>query len=328
MLLPHPHPARHAAALVLLGMLCSVSPLAGSEPGWHLEGAAVEWKVTGEVKKDRDVSGVLITREGLGALVSDETRAAQEFSYSRTSREIRIGSLLPFLPGKGTEIDMEAAALSPDGTRAYFTGSHSMARKKGVLEPERSNVFRVEVNSRGGFTKKIDQGNFRTVINTQSALANALDKAADGTGVDIEGLAVHSDKLLVGFRAPLVDGMAVILEVPEKDVFGGAKTTGETTLHRINLGTGRGIREMLRIPDGFLLIAGDTASDTDKSTFELFHWSGPETDQLQCIGPISDPPGKAEALGLLHSTPDEMEILILFDGASNGGPRSQLLKKK
>jgi len=312
----------------MVGMLCAASPVAGGEPGWHLEGAAVEWKVSGEVVKDKDVSGVVINRDGIGALVSDETRAAQEFSYSRTSRKINMGSLLPLLPGKGTEIDMEAASLSPDGTRAYFAGSHSLARKKGVLEPERSNVFRLAINSDGGFTKKLDQGNFRSVIATQPALATALDKTADGTGVDIESLAIHGDKLLVGFRAPLVDGIAVILEVPEKDVFGGAKTKGETTLHRVDLGYGRGIRDMLRIPDGFLLIAGDAASDTEKSTFELFHWSGPETGKIQRIGLISDPPGKAEALGLLHAASNAIEILILFDGATNGGPRSQLLKKK
>jgi hypothetical protein len=96
------------------------------------------------------------------------------------------------------------------------------------------------------------------------------------------------------------------------------------------MGPGLGIREIVAATSGFLIIAGNSASEpSEKYTqsvdydedrgFFLVAWDGKGSD-VHKIGPIPDVTGKAEAMMILEEAPDHVTVLILFDGPRQGRP--------
>jgi hypothetical protein len=149
------------------------------------------------------------------------------------------------------------------------------------------------------------------------------------SGVNIEGLAVRNGRLFVGFRGPNLDGFAFVLEIAAADVF-DAKPEPQYTLHKLRLGKGLGIREIVAAESGFLIIAGNAGSEpSDKFTesenyeedrdYSLVLWDG-KSSEVHQIGPIPNTPGKAEAMTILEESASEVTVLILFDGPKGGRP--------
>jgi hypothetical protein len=89
---------------------------------------------------------------------------------------------------------------------------------------------------------------------------------------------------------------------------------------------GRGIRDMVKVPDGFLLLAGPVG-DGD-APHRVYLWNGKDClpgrngagGTLRMLGDVPAPPGgKAEALMLTGETAQGYEALVLFDSAKDGG---------
>jgi hypothetical protein len=289
------------------------------------------WSVTGKIAKGKDASAAALVGPGSGIVASDETRFVQLIDLDPSARTILAGAQIELLPGEGTELDIEAAATAEDSGDLYLLGSHGKARKKDVIEATRSMIFRVPLDSAtgrpaaGGHAK----ASLREWITATPEIARALDAPTDGAGLDFEGMAERAGTLFIGVRAPLVDGRAVILEIPAAEVFGAAAGTARPAakVHRLNLGPGLGIRSLERIADGFLLIAGAAAPDPDEGAeFILCHWPGPGSEVSE-ITRLRDLPGKAEGMMVVATGPATMELLFWFDGAKNGGPRSLVLRR-
>ena len=148
-------------------------------------------------------------------------------------------------------------------------------------------------------------------------------------GVNIEGLAARDGRLYVGFRSPNLQGDAFVMEIRADDVFGGTPRPAGT-LHRLRLGPGLGIRELVAARSGFLLIAGNAGSEPSKEypdsqdyekdrEFFLFEWDGKSSD-VHKIGTLPKTTGQAEAMTILEQTRDSVTVLILFDGPDGGRP--------
>ena len=255
---------------VTTGLLTAMTAMADSSVGtWRVEWGQA-WKVRGDLAKGRDLSGAASFGGDKALVISDETRAAQEVSIDRAARTLTAGKQVPLLPGSGPELDLEgvAALMEP---RAYFlVGSQALSRKGGVLEPDRGGLFRLPVDEAGasdaGAVTKID---LRAVLAADAELKPFVDKSADENGLDIEGLAGREGVLFLGLRAPVRDGEATILSMEADALWRGkaasgggqaASGSGQATVthHRIALGEGRGIRDLVALADdaGFLVLAG------------------------------------------------------------------------
>ena len=113
------------------------------------------------------------------------------------------------------------------------------------------------------------------------ALKEAAEVAdvKDGNGLNIEGLAFDAggERLLVGFRGPLVDGKAMLVAIENVDeVFDkGAEPRIADEAILLDLG-GDGIRGMTYDPrlEGFLIISGPLEQVEDVP-FRLWFWSRP-----------------------------------------------------
>jgi hypothetical protein len=98
---------------------------------------------------------------------------------------------------------------------------------------------------------------------------NAVQTAVPGkdNGLDIEGLAVHDDRVFLGLRGPVLRGWAVILqlEIDERTTDNGAtelrlRPTAQGAAYRkyfLQLG-GLGVRELFADGDDLLVLAGPT----------------------------------------------------------------------
>lgn len=288
--------------------------------GWRIDGSVHVWSVDGTIKGPKDVSGAASISAGRGVLVSDEPRVVQPFRYDTAIRKIIVEDSTTVLAGNGKELDLEGIAASRAGGCYYATGSHSVARKSGNVQPDRLHVFRVPVNESTGAIKtgSIAVTTLVPVIKSDAILRDTIGKSSDAGGLDIEGLAEKNGSLFFGLRSPSIEGHAFIIEVRAGELFANAESATHHT-HQITLGTGLGIRDIAAMRDGFLLIAGRSGNDETAHGFTLHHWSGPGGG-LTKIGDIPVPVGKAEGLMVLGETDATVDVLVFFDGAENGAP--------
>jgi hypothetical protein len=328
---------------VTTGLLTAMTAMADSSVGtWRVEWGQA-WKVRGDLAKGRDLSGAASFGGDKALVISDETRAAQEVSIDRAARTLTAGKQVPLLPGSGPELDLEGvtALMEP---RAYFlVGSQALSRKGGVLEPDRGGLFRLPVDETGapdaGAVTKID---LRAVLAADAELKPFVDKSADENGLDIEGLAGREGVLFLGLRAPVRDGEATILSMEVDALWRGQAASGSgqaasgsgqatVTHHRIALGEGRGIRDLVALADdaGFLVLAGPSGGGGGgkKSAlgeaYEFWHWPGPGSPAVR-LGPLgpaaTSDQAKAEGLLILSQSSTHIEGIIFHDGPKNGAP--------
>ena len=156
-------------------------------------------------------------------------------------------------------------------------------------------------------------------------------------GVTIEGLAVRDGQLYFGFRGPVLDGVARVLAVDADALFGSeAGRALETTITSLALGQRRGIRDMVAVKTGILLLAGpDDSSASQNVGWVLAWWDGkPGESSTSVVQPRllaaldlggvklrnCDKELKPEAMTVLEETPSVYKLLVLSDGMCDGGP--------
>ncbi len=282
----------------------------------------------GTVVENEDISGIATISDGWGLVGSDETRLVQLFRLSNESRRMMLTESQALL-NSGDEIDIEAIAAEKN--LFYVTGSHGVSKKKGKVQDNRFKMFRITLDTTSGraVLRDLRTATLSHVLASDGTLGRYFNKPLQHSGVNIEGLAARDGRLFVGLRNPSVEGHAFVLEVRADDVFSSAPNPS-TTLHKLRLGTGYGLREIVPTRAGFLVLAGNAGSEpSDKypksqnfdptREFVLFHWDG-RTPDVQRIGSLSDPPGKAEAILVVQEQDAEITVLILFDGPAGGAP--------
>ena len=283
------------------------------------------------VAQGKDLSGLAFISDRFGLLGADEARQVQVVEMIRPAKTLRVLETITLLRS-GSEIDIEAIAA--DGDYYYIVGSHGAAKASGQQQQNRYRIFRLQVDRATGrpsgpLTASLKTASLVDVLRADPVLGPHFAQPLQRRGINIEGLAARDGRLYVGFRSPNLQGDAFVMEIRAEDVFGG--TAWPTyTLHRLRLGPGLGIRDLVAARSGFLLIAGNAGSepsqeyadsqDYDKDReFFLFDWDG-RSAQAHQIGVIPKTTGQTEALTILDQTPDSVTVLILFDGPEGGRP--------
>ncbi|MHC4517165.1 MAG: DUF3616 domain-containing protein, partial [Planctomycetota bacterium] len=322
-------------ASLLPGPVCayarSPSPAErGRRPEWTRIDFLGRFAFDGNVLEDEDLSGIACVSPTRGLIGADERGAVQVVELSRSNRSLKVLRTVA-LVNADEELDIEAIAC--EGAFYYIVGSHGVAKKSGLRQVGRYRVFRLRVDPITGMPddggKALAVASLSGILAADPTLGKYFGKPLQNKGLNIEGLAVRKGRLYVGLRNPNLAGRAFVVEVPADDLFAGAGPP-VYRLHKLMLGRGLGIREMVAGRSGFLIIAGNAGSepsdrhprakDYDKNRgFWIFDWDGEDTD-VHKIGRIPNPPGKAEAMTILEEFADGLTVLILFDGAPRGRP--------
>jgi hypothetical protein len=249
------------------------------------------------------------------------------------------------------ELDGEAVAWDTATKAFYVVGSHGHPRDrrhKLVLPdaaPEiaarinaSSRVIRVALDPasvddegrlKGGVKPDIKpSAMLRTLLSEQPALKPFMDKRLDKNGLTIEGAALRNQRLHVGLRGPILNETAD----PEKDevavfsvslisLFEGGHA--DPQLKRLKLGPGRGIRDLVAVADGFLVLAGP--SGDGEGLYTIYAWDGDkDLRRLKDLPKFTDADGdqiKPEGLLRLDNDATGARVLVLFDGGKEGEPR-------
>lgn len=211
------------------------------------------------------------------------------------------------LPGGRTgEMDIEGMAVA-DGC-LWLCGSHSLKRDKpghdGLAamrgldwDPNRAFLDRVPVVDRGEgvfepmlgveptdgspartsrmlrMRRKRDKGPIRRALAKDPLVGPFVDLPCKENGLDIEGMAVRGDTVLLGLRGPVVGGRALILRIDLKEKGKRLKlrrqANGRHALQALDLG-GQGIRDLAWGGDRLLILSGATTDiEARQSVFAI-----------------------------------------------------------
>ena len=261
---------------------------------------------------------------------------------------------------RGTDEELDAEGAATDGQYFYVTGSHSAKRSDCASNPASRHVLRFKLDPSTGRALRFpasgsalvdyaDTGKLWQIMQAQPGLAAHVgerkclgseppDKApalAGQQGVNIEGLAVQAGRLYFGFRGPAVQGVGQVLAVDADALFSAdVARDPKATLTRLALGPNRGIRDMIAVKNGFLLLAGPDDSPASKNAGWIVAWWDGQSAPEQIVQPkvlaaldlsgvklrSCDKELKPEAMTVLEETPKTYRLLVLSDGMCDGGP--------
>lgn len=298
----------------------------GPMPRWTRVRLVGSYSFEGDVFEDKDLSGIACVSRQHCLIGADEGRRVQVARLSREAKTLRVERTIELLTS-GEEIDIEAIAA--DGGYCYIVGSHGISKKEGRRQENRFKIFRLKVDPAGGVAAEPDVASLSGLLRADPVLGPHYRQPLQRRGVNIEGLAAREGRLFVGFRGPNLDGNAFVMEIAAEEVFAATRRPGYR-LRRVRLGKGLGIRELVALKSGFLIIAGNAGSEPSEKYadaedyekdrgFEMFAWDG-QSSEARRIGVIPNVPGKAEAMTVLEESEDDVTVLMLFDGPKRGRP--------
>ena len=272
-------------------------------------------------------------------------------------RSVRLPDLVD-LPAGEDEVDVEGLARS--GPWLWAVGSHSLKRKrirpgdpdakarkrlsKVVREENRFVLLRLPVDPATGLpAREVRTGDGEVL--TAAVLGGHRDSLAEAlgddpllapffaipskdNGVDVEGLAVHGDRLYVGFRGPVLRGWAVVAEVrpetrpgdPHRLRLREFPEGGTYRLHLLDL-AGLGVRDLCPDGDDLLVLAGPSMSLS--GPVRVHRWRGACAADAPELVRREEVPAVLE---LAHGEgEDHAEGIAVLDETGPGGERRLLV---
>ena len=284
----------------------------------------------GPVLEGKDLSGIALVSPTRGLIGADESSAVQVVELSAAARTLKV---LRTVALRSAEEELDVEAIACEGPYYYIVGSHGVAKKSGTLQASRYRIFRLQVDPLTSMPapgrQALTAASLSGILKADPVLGKHFGKPLQQRGLNIEGLAVRNGRLFVGLRNPNLEGHAFVIEVAADELFASGKPPAHR-LHKLKLGRGLGVREIVAARSGFLLIAGNAGSEPSKkhtraldhepdTGFWIFAWDG-QAQNVHNIGRIPNAPGKAEAMTILDDSPEGLNVLILFDGAPQGQP--------
>jgi hypothetical protein len=335
---------RRFAALACAALLCTAAFGAIEDRG------PVEF--SGEIEGHDDLSAVAVSGDFL-LIGSDETRGVQ--LLRKTAAGYAVERTLALLPADDNAAEMDIEAIAVDGNTVYVIGSHSLTRPRVKTEfgykknrgrlarlpndkdsahefRTRNTLVRFELDAQGR-ARELRSASLREVLDKTWPFKLFRGIPSKENGVDIEGLAARAGKLYAGFRGPVLRGNYVpVLE------FELADRVKKPRVLYVSL-CGKGARDLTAVSDGFLILAGPV-SDIP-GAYDLYFWDGRDTvpganpiGTLTWLGELPAAAstdrakiGKAEGVALLDETASGYEVLVVFDGLTDGGARKYAVHK-
>jgi hypothetical protein len=348
---------RAVLGLIVTGCLVPFADATAAQERVLIPESAEPWDAGDGFKMRRKlrqaISGIACERNQKGdrvcLLVLDEAAEGRHVTLSKSGYALDMERVI--LRDTQDELDAEAAAT--DGTYFYIAGSHSATRKKCNSNPGSRFVIRIRRDPASGratgartetsalWTIMAAQEKLRDHVGEEKCLGtepppeNAAKKGQ--RGVNVEGMAVRDGKLHFGFRGPAKDGAAPILSVNLAGLFpdqGAPASSPDPVVTSIKVGKQRGIRDLLSVKDGILILAGpDDDQGSREAGWVLLLWDGkPGASNIvepKQLGRLSldgikrrscdDDEIKPEALALVDEQ-DHGRIVVMSDGLCDGGP--------
>ena len=154
----------------------------------------------------------------------------------------------------------------------------------------------------------------------------------EADGLNIEGVAVIDEQLIVGLRAPVISSKAFLISVDLELLFSpvSSRPMGHVRPIPLPLGPHAGVRDLAVISDRKLLVLTGPAQEQENvpSSFFLVDLNLPSSAiHLATLRPIveDDSRGKAEGVAVLDRNDDSVRVLVMFDGLPGGGPREYVI---
>jgi hypothetical protein len=241
--------------------------------------------------------------------------------------------------GEGKFKDLDGEAVAYAAPFFYVVGSHGCSRHSNKFRSSSFILARVPGRQVANAARLFDPSSVETSYRLSEALAAAPEirpyltqDLMSANGVNVEGMAVAGGKLFAGLRAPTLDGKAFIVAINADKLFEERASINQSGVQAISapLGAGRGIRDLARLDDGQLLILSGPAQDA-RVPFEIYvlDITTEATTLLATLGELPDATGaKAEAISVLSQRGKLIDILVMFDGLENGGPREYTILLK
>lgn len=232
--------------------------------------------------------------------------------------------------GPDDEIDLEA--MSFDQGRLWLCGSHCRVRRKPAEKdhldprlrrrPSRHLFGSVGLDREGKLDKSpamalpaLGRNSLRRTLREDPYLAPFIGLPSKEGGLDIEGLLVRRERAFIGCRGPLIDSMAVVIELALSDKLRRGASVEQR--HFINLG-GLGIRGLAQVGKDILIIGGPVADAP--GPFRLFSWRPQTTERIQEATVLLDWPitgEKPEGICPLPDSDGVPGLLVLFDSPAD-----------
>jgi hypothetical protein len=332
-----------------LGVLLSAAVLPGLEPAASASPMPVaiaptaSWRIEPKLidkKEAANISGIACSPapNQTCVVVSDEQKNGRYIRFAtfgeKTIQPDRTLDLFTPSLGKEKEADTEAAAYAAGNF--YVIGSHGVAKTNPIYMPNRYFLFQFPVDATN--TDQIKSTNaLETIlaslpelkaaacVRTSSVPCRSLQEG----GINVEGLAIHEEQAWIGLRAPVTAGQGVVIQLPTKHLFNGE--TGQVTLHKLALGEGRGIRDLARVNDGFLVLTGKSTPEEENEApwpATVLFWRGDQQTTIP-IATLTNTASieKPEALLVLAEDKQNWRVLILGEGKGSIEPQEYLLPK-
>lgn len=240
---------------------------------------------------------------------------------------------------RGTCNEADFEGLTRKGDAYFAVGSHSLDRAKQDKDNDRATNFRnltragiSACQSRDQLLKfrigpgpnvdALERISLRELIAGDEVVAPFATVPNKENGVDIEGLAAMNDDLYVGFRGPVLRQNYVPILRISQTLTASALTSSEILF--VDLG-GRGVRDLAPADNSILILAGPNGDE--HQTFAIYLWDGlsdlggdgrkGKEPELLCdlgLNGYDDRKSKPEGIALLDGTPDNLRILLVYDG--------------
>lgn len=253
-------------------------------------------------------------------VASDEDNVLRLYDFGLDAGPIQRVELDGFLrvDPDSPEADIEGAARV--GNTVYWMTSHGR-NKNGKVRESRYRFFATTLSGEGRSSKLIPVGvPYRRLLEDlcearplrRFDLASAAERAPkESNALNIEALGTRPDGTLwLGFRNPVPGGLALLVPLlnPAQMIRGARAELGDPV--QVDLG-GLGVRDMLAVETGWLIVAGATGGGGRSM---LYHWKGAE-ERPRAL-PVRWPDGfNPEAILSWEGGRAEPYFLLSDDGA-------------
>ena len=248
-----------------------------------------------------------------------DVRAGVERAFGRPPDD--LAQLCERRDPKG--FDREAISVAADGY-FYLVGSHGCSRSKNRYDAFDFLVTRFRLGADGSVRDLQHSYRLSEALRATPPFGShfgrrlqAIGDQPSERGLNIEGAVVMGDDLVVGLRAPSLDGKAYLLGVPIAQLFSDAPLSAGRP-RELALGLDVGIRDVVALANGDLLVLAGPTEEQDVP-FSLYRVTA--DNGLSWLADVGSPDGKAEAVLVLQESGDSLEIVVLYDLPIGGAPR-------
>lgn len=258
-----------------------------------------------------NLSGLCVARGDLWT-VSDEGRSLERLTPDGADWHIAasysLDSLFSRLPGRRSNDEADLEGLAFDGQHLWLCGSHCLVRRRAnKTSPDRINpkirarpsrclLGRIAIDRDGQCVPRSGRAmphsgpkSLRAFLARNSLIAPFIGLPSKENGLDIEGIAMRDGRLFLGLRGPLIDSVALIVEISINADLSLHERTAR--LHTVDL-TGLGVRDLFFAGDELLILAGPVSSAA--GPFALFQWSPQLVARIQRPTMVYQWPASAE----------------------------------